>query len=62
MLLRLPVDPEWDDLQDAVVARQYIHDNNSFQRQARLWTGTPSLKKLSVLVSALLSHSQGTEQ
>ena len=26
-------------MQDAVVARQYINDNGSFQRQARLWTG-----------------------
>ncbi|CAL5223117.1 g5579 [Coccomyxa viridis] len=30
--------PQPDDPQDAVVARQYIHDNGSFQRQARLWT------------------------
>lgn len=26
-------------VQDAVVARQYLSDNASFQRQARLWTG-----------------------
>ncbi|CAK0784669.1 hypothetical protein CVIRNUC_007873 [Coccomyxa viridis] len=30
--------PQPDDPQDAVVARQYINDNGSFQRQARLWT------------------------
>ena len=29
-------------MQDAVVARQYINDNGSFQRQARLWTGQRS--------------------
>lgn len=31
--------PEPDDPQDAVVAKQYISDHESFRQQAKMWTG-----------------------
>ena len=41
------------------MARQYIHDNGSFQRQARLWTGMPSPNKTHLHFYGFSCHKVG---